>query len=62
MSHAEENRTEQGHYVKSEVTQTKQKWSHDDDRQTWDTTKDKDLLYNPTHVLYKKKKHTHFNI
>jgi hypothetical protein len=25
MSHAEEDRTEQGHYVKSEVTQTKQK-------------------------------------
>ena len=43
MSHAEEDRIEPGHYVKSEVTQTKQKWSYYDDRQTWDTTKDKQL-------------------
>lgn len=43
MSHAEEERNEPGHYVKSEVTQMQQKWSHYDDRQTWDTMKDKEL-------------------
>lgn len=37
MSHAEEDRIEPGHYAKSEVNQMKQKWSHDDDRQTCDT-------------------------
>jgi hypothetical protein len=32
MSHAEEDRIEPEHYFKSEVTETKQKWSHDDDK------------------------------